>query len=240
MALIDNLISYWKMNEANGNRADSVSTNTAVDVNTVMSGAGKIGLAADFVAANGEYLNAGSAAELDDIALLSWAGWVFIDILDANLRTIVDKRGGGTGWKLQIVDGNGFDIKTLRFFRDWDGVTGVWSADDNAIDTAGWYHVVATYDKGNAANDPIFYVNAVPKFKLGRRPVGNVQTDAAESLLFGAYGAADATKYDGKIDEVGIWDKILSQAEVTELYNGGNGLTWPFIAGAVPMIRWFT
>ncbi len=30
------------------------------------------------------------------------------------------------------------------------------------------------------------------------------------------------------MDEVGIWEKQLSPAEVTELYNTGSGLSYPF------------
>ena len=33
---------------------------------------------------------------------------------------------------------------------------------------------------------------------------------------------------DGLIDEVGIFSKALNQTEITDLYNNGNGLTYPF------------
>lgn len=32
--------------------------------------------------------------------------------------------------------------------------------------------------------------------------------------------------YDGQIDEVGLWERELSTAEITQLYNGGAGITW--------------
>ena len=38
--------------------------------------------------------------------------------------------------------------------------------------------------------------------------------------------------YNGLIDEVGFWHKVLSQSEVTSLYNSGAGLAYPFSASA--------
>ena len=39
---------------------------------------------------------------------------------------------------------------------------------------------------------------------------------------------------DGIIDEVGIWARSLSDAEVTQLYNAGAGLTYPFTLPFTP------
>ena len=36
-------------------------------------------------------------------------------------------------------------------------------------------------------------------------------------------------EFDGIMDEVGIWNRVLSDSEITELYNGGAGLTYPFV-----------
>lgn len=35
------------------------------------------------------------------------------------------------------------------------------------------------------------------------------------------------------IDEIGIWNKVLSTAEITELYNSGTGLSYPFVTAPV-------
>lgn len=40
------------------------------------------------------------------------------------------------------------------------------------------------------------------------------------------YGGGTATwAYNGYMDEVGIWSKVLSSTEISDLYNGGNGNT---------------
>lgn len=31
-----------------------------------------------------------------------------------------------------------------------------------------------------------------------------------------------------KIDMLGVWDRVLSESELVSLYNGGNGMEYPF------------
>lgn len=42
------------------------------------------------------------------------------------------------------------------------------------------------------------------------------------------YFNINGLQYDGNIDEVGIWNRALSQDEITKLYNTGQGLAYPF------------
>jgi len=48
-----------------------------------------------------------------------------------------------------------------------------------------------------------------------------------------AYGTAALRYFDGLIDEVGVWDRALSQTEVETLYNDGDGCVYPFSACVV-------
>ena len=41
----------------------------------------------------------------------------------------------------------------------------------------------------------------------------------------------------GTLDEVAIWNKELTAAEVSELYNSGNGLAYPFTTGTNAQIN---
>ena len=55
--------------------------------------------------------------------------------------------------------------------------------------------------------------NSTAQFRLG----SNVDAAGANEGFF-----------DGIIDEVGIWSRVLTGAEVTTLYNSGNGIQYPF------------
>ncbi len=44
----------------------------------------------------------------------------------------------------------------------------------------------------------------------------------------------DSTDYfRGKMDEVGIWTRVLTQAEISQLYLNGAGLQHPFSIGQI-------
>jgi hypothetical protein len=45
----------------------------------------------------------------------------------------------------------------------------------------------------------------------------------------------------GNIDEVAIWNRQITAGEVATLYNGGNGITYPFVTGFdSKLIKFFT
>jgi hypothetical protein len=57
---------------------------------------------------------------------------------------------------------------------------------------------------------------------------------AATGSVNNTHGFAIGGQYDGTIlldgsmDEVGLWNRVLTGAELTALWNSGNGVTYPF------------
>lgn len=49
-------------------------------------------------------------------------------------------------------------------------------------------------------------------------------TGTTYNLSFGNYVFDAGTEFDGQMDEIGIWTRVLNQTEITALYNGGSGL----------------
>lgn len=80
-----------------------------------------------------------------------------------------------------------------------------------------WYHVVGQYENGVGQK---IYVNA--SLRGSNSNVGTLNTNT-EPLYIGKYhgGGYD---YTGYIDEIAVWDRALSQTEITELYNAGSGI----------------
>lgn len=85
--------------------------------------------------------------------------------------------------------------------------------------TATWYHCVVIQ---NSSTSVTIYIN-------------NVETNTAATTFVAtvgqfylAYlGRSGAWYTDGRIDEVGIWNRALTSTEVGQLYNGGAGLAYP-------------
>ena len=52
-------------------------------------------------------------------------------------------------------------------------------------------------------------------------------------------GRSASNGFTGEIDEVGFWSRALSASEVTELYNAGAGLTYPFVSNQANFLAFF-
>lgn len=85
--------------------------------------------------------------------------------------------------------------------------------------TAGtWQHIVMTYSGGSNINGARMYRNAVIGDTPASAALSGTFTNTAEFVI----GARNtAFPFSGNIDEVSVWNKALSQTEVTELYNSG-------------------
>lgn len=69
------------------------------------------------------------------------------------------------------------------------------------------------------------------------------QGAATQFNLCDTVGSGFTSTLNGLQDETVVWNKVLSDAEVTELYNSGAGFAYPFSAGGgyrfVPRIKTF-
>ena len=86
--------------------------------------------------------------------------------------------------------------------------------------------MVVTYDL--SARDFTVYKNNVDTATT-TTPSGTMTGiyNNTESFKIGKFNTAAIDDYfDGIIDEVGIWSKVLTSDEVTELYNSGAGLAY--------------
>jgi len=87
-----------------------------------------------------------------------------------------------------------------------------------------WYHFTVTYDGSSTANGLIVYVNASPKtrYNVVDSLTGTILT--GDPFRVGNYGPFyNYRNFDGFIDEMVVYDKELSAAEVSASYNGGAG-----------------
>lgn len=218
------LIAYWDMDEASGNALDSETTGTAQDLNdnnTVTSAAGKIGTSRQFTAASSEYFSRINEADLTagDIDF-TWAAWFYLDSTGAQ-RTIVCKSSGDqTAYQLDITSGN-----QVRFFIYSSTGPAYYMATTSGFSpsTGTWYFAVGWHDAtANTVNVCVNDGTVYSTSTTGSAPISN-----GSSLTIGSYQSASLF-WNGRIDEVGFWKKKLSAAEITELYAGGAGKTYPF------------
>ncbi|MHC4677018.1 MAG: LamG-like jellyroll fold domain-containing protein, partial [Planctomycetota bacterium] len=109
--------------------------------------------------------------------------------------------------------------KHLRFERVHDGNTGSWRTNDDTIVLDTWQHIVVTYDESDPANDPSIYLNGqLQSLTEMETPSGNPLTNT-DDYIIGNRGAGDRT-FDGIIDNLRIYSRILTSAEINDRYLG--------------------
>ncbi len=176
-----------------------------------------------------DYIDAGSDASLDGNTSFTVVGWFYFDTLDAAGKALTSKitwaAGGYGGWSFHAEnDGGGPRLHT------WCIPVGGGSneehvTDDNSISVTTWHHIALVYDMSNLSNVPTIYIDG-SAVNTTEASVGTVTcADApASSLSIGRRGYSgnlDNQKFDGKITEVGYFDRLLTAKEVKDIYNYG-------------------
>lgn len=229
MAIIDNLIAHWRLNEASGVRFDVHGSNDLTDNATVTQAVGKIDNAAQFIRANNEYLSITDNTDLStgDIDF-TWAGWVWLDSKANNLSIIMKWTGAGDQREYGLIYlGGATDRFHFTVSFNGTGTATTINADSfGAVATGAWNFVVVWHDA--TANTINIQVNN-----------GAIDSAAHSTGVFDGTGQLNigATEqvldfFDGRIDSVSLWKRILTAQEKTDLYNSGDGLDYPF--GAPP------
>lgn len=219
--LLTGLISYWKLDETSGNRADSHGSNTLAPINAPGYEAGKIGNSAAFVRASSQGLQiaSNSALQTGDIDF-SVAAWVKLASKTATNNYIAVKgNNNATAWEYALR----YSTATDRFqFAIGNGAAAIVAADAlGAPSTGTWYYIAAWHDA--TANKIYIQVNDGTINNAADAAI----TANTEPFTIGAAGTPSKfSTFDGAIDEVAFWKRTLSADDRTALYNGGAGLAY--------------
>lgn len=87
-----------------------------------------------------------------------------------------------------------------------------------------WNHIVFTYDGSLSDVDKVkLYINGQSALTVvsGTVPISSFLNLVSNNLIIGS-------NLNGSMDEVGIWNRPITYLEVQQLYNNGNGLSYPF------------
>jgi len=239
MVTTTNLVSYWNLDESSTGagavtRNDSHGSNHLTDTNTTASATGKINDGADFETANNEVLSIDDATQsgLDVTGNLSISFWISYESLPASGvdRFFIGKFGGAGNRAYGVGIFNDAGVHKIEWLISSNGSTissslPVLSATPTLNQL---YHYVIAY---NTAGTTDFYVDNVALTQATGMHT-SIFNNNQDFQIGGITGAA--TKHDGIIDEVGIWSRTLSSGDVSDLYNGGSGLAYPFTAATPP------
>ena len=201
MALTDNLLAFYKLSDL----TDSSGNNRTLTNNgNVSFASGKIGNAAGFDGSNTLSKDRFTPFGSNDFTIS-----MFVKDINTNgyYKMFFSTRPDGQ----ETSDAFSFGLTPSSTFLFYDG---------NLTDTGfaftenEWYHVSFVNSSGSLT----FYING--------SLVGSASQNAAyaNSFFYIGNNASGIELFNGSLDAVGIWNRALSESEVTELYNNGTGL----------------
>lgn len=225
----DSAVAHWKLDETSGTRADSVGNLDLTDHNTVASaevGTGRVGTnRAVFVSANSEYLSAANSDVInfgdEDFTFSCW-----IRITDkADNRIILSKWDAPSNLRQYMID---YDPSAdrFRFVVSSDGTDfPLVEADSLGSPTAAaWYFIVAWHD--SVANTINIQINNGTVDSTAHSG-GVYQTSTEFDLGRALFGGPSTEYHNGDMDSVTVFNKVLTSAERTALWNSEQGLEYP-------------
>jgi hypothetical protein len=183
--------------------AEAVRRSLAVDA---------IGWAASFDGID-DYITVADDATLDIVNEISYSLWIYWRNSGADVDFVFSK---GPDWYELHTAAGGVTANSLRFIPR----VNVWI--DTAVNTFmpnGWRHVVCTWD--DATRVGCVYINGV-NVGVKTWDLGGVLTPNANAFQIGRR-VGGMFPFKGEVDELAVWQKELTLAEVTELYNAGAG-----------------
>jgi hypothetical protein len=199
-----------------------------------------------------DFDGSGTGASYDHIAIpnalgtdlagtnkLSYSLWFNTDEFtnsQGNGWDLIGTYGGTTGADYQGLsinhwyDGNWYIYAEYHGSFSGNAYGGISQANLGTTATGTWYHMVVVYDgtaTGNA-NRLKIYLNGVQKtFDSFSGTIASTISYGDHPTYIGrpSYGSTYQKNFNGKIDEVTIWKRALTDDEVLGLYNGGEGAT---------------
>lgn len=203
-ALSDGLVAYYSFtgnaNDSSGNGYDG----TVVGATLANDKFGNSD-SSYYFDGSGDYVDIGDQAGLEGFGAVTISAWINPGLMGNDSYNIAGK---------EFVYRIDFLQSKIRFLtgNDWGGslLTTSQSISNNA-----WHHIVATYD---GSTKLVYIDNVVDPTTITTS--GSLNASAKE-VSIGGHKQFDTWGhfFRGNIDEVRIYDRALSQAEVTQLYN---------------------
>ena len=97
---------------------------------------------------------------------------------------------------------------------------GKWDTADGVIAINRWYHVAVTYNALSVDNDPVFYINGQPVTATEQTTPTGVNYGIVSQECFIGDRASSDRHFKGFMDELSVWNDVLTPAEIKEIYDG--------------------
>lgn len=137
-------------------------------------------------------------------------------------RIVAKDNGLNIGlWQFTMQDDDPY-FDNFLFQKDYTGTSLTIRTADNTASYGEWQHLVLTWDGSDSAFGVHMYKDgAEMAYQSQIDPTGSKASDVGLNLRIGNRSDAGERSFDGSIDDVRLYDRVLSADEVKRLYNMG-------------------
>lgn len=201
------LVSYWKMNNA---WTDSKGSNNGSTVGSpTFTSSSKVGShAGNFSSADGNYVTVGSTGLPTGASERSVGLW--FKMTSTTASALFNYGSNSAGQRFDIFY-NGSNAMCVEFVNSSRCIP--WTRDSN------WHHIVVTYPAGQTSTS--FFKLYLDGIQLTASDSGTPQTlnTTGWSPMFARLNVVNGYAFTGQLDDVAIWSKELTAAEIQTIYS---------------------
>ena len=219
VTLTSGLVSYYKFDETSGTTAvDSHGSNDAtLQGTTSFNSDGLINYGVyQLSSSNGVLFPTTSTLQSESF---SKSFWVYPTSITGTQRIYDNYDDSGSTGHDNFRERFYFSDAKIRLVSD----TNDYTSTNNVININEYNHIVVTYDNSN--KNIVIYVNNVKV--IDETLTSEITAYDGHILTLGYQILATTNRFNGYFDELAIYDRALSEDEIEELYNNGDGLAYP-------------
>lgn len=208
------------MDDDGGTTSDSSGNNNHGDVNgAAFVSNGYFNDAYDFDA-DADYVNVGNDPDLTDMTTATVCAWVNPRGWgDGNFGRIYDK---GSAFAFYIDNNGDAPDEALAFLVSHDTTNLNVKSAAGTIELNQWQHVCTVWTGDQASSSVTLYINGIePSYGTQTSGDGSRDSDSSWDGLIGNRDTDLSRSFDGIIDEIAIWNRSLSSAEIKYMHAKG-------------------
>ena len=224
--------AHWSMDEGYSTSVRDQSVNNITGsfgafnggTNPTWSNSGKFGKAVNFDSTQDQYVNFGDPSSgaldfgTDDFTISLWFNTTQ-SAGTGDWPQLIRKVSGSPAYGYEIGLSNTDDPPIYIYFKIWNNSSSAAVSTPTAVNDGAWHHVVGV----KTATTVTMYLDG-EYIDYDSHSLGTVSNSA--NLYLGTNDATNWSEYNGKLDEIKIFNSALTADQVKLLYNQSSSAVW--------------